>query len=550
VSGPGRSELGAAFKAVLHNRSLLRVLAAFCLFNAAEYGTWVAILVYAFGQGGTTEAGIVGLVLLVPPVFAAPVAASVGDRMRRDHALGLGYLVEALSFAGTAVALALDADPLVVYAAALVAMCAVTLTRPVHLSILPDLSDSTQELIAANSASATLEQLGVFLGPLANVALVAVGGAGLVFGVMAVALALAAVLTASLPKLAVEKPVEAPGGEETSNIWTDTREGAQELRTNPGLRSCVLLASMHWLVLGMVEVLAVSLAVDVLDMGEAGPATLLAGIGGFIGAVATVALVGRSRLVPVLLGSALAIGVSLLLMPAAVISIVALALLASSGAGSAFFDVSGRTLLQRVVPDDLLSRVFGLQESLQLAGMGLGSVAAPLSVALVGTKGSFVVASACLPVLGALSWRSLRGVEAETQPPGEGLETLRRVSPFDLLPTPTLERIARDLIPVHVAAGTAVITEGEPGDRFFVVAGGSLSVSMEGEYVRTITKGDYFGEIALLRDVPRTATVVAETDADLFALERAEFLATVKTSRTIAAHSASRSYRMNDRTGA
>lgn len=550
MSGPGRSELGAAFKAVLHNRSLLRVLAAFCLFNAAEYGTWVAILVYAFGQGGTTEAGIVGLVLLVPPVFAAPVAASVGDRMRRDHALGLGYLVEALSFAGTAVALALDADPLVVYAAALVAMCAVTLTRPVHLSILPDLSDSTQELIAANSASATLEQLGVFLGPLANVALVAVGGAGLVFGVMAVALALAAVLTASLPKLAVEKPVEAPGGEETSNIWTDTREGAQELRTNPGLRSCVLLASMHWLVLGMVEVLAVSLAVDVLDMGEAGPATLLAGIGGFIGAVATVALVGRSRLVPVLLGSALAIGVSLLLMPAAVISIVALALLASSGAGSAFFDVSGRTLLQRVVPDDLLSRVFGLQESLQLAGMGLGSVAAPLSVALVGTKGSFVVASACLPVLGALSWRSLRGVEAETQPPGEGLETLRRVSPFDLLPTPTLERIARDLIPVHVAAGTAVITEGEPGDRFFVVAGGSLSVSMEGEYVRTITKGDYFGEIALLRDVPRTATVVAETDADLFALERAEFLATVKTSRTIAAHSASRSYRMNDRTGA
>lgn len=540
MSAPSGGEIGTAFRSVVRNRSLLRALTAFCLFGAAEYGTWVAILVYAFVQGGATEAGVVGLALLVPPVFVAPVAASLGDRMRRDRALGFSYLAQAVTFAATGLVLAADGSPIAVYGVALVAVCAVTLTRPVHLSILPDLSDAPQELIAANSASATLEQLGFFLGPIASAALIAAGGPGLVFGVFAATMLGGAALTGFLPRELDPPPDRIGEHGAAPSLIAETREGIAELRGNVGARSLVLLAGAHWFVLGLVEVLVVALAVDVLGMGQSGPGTLLAatGLGGFFGALATVVLVGRPKLAPVLLLAAFTIGVPLLLVPAASLPAVALALLAISGAGSAFFDVSDRTLVQRFVQDEYLSRVFGLQESTQLIGLGLGSVAASAAVALAGTTGGFAVAGAVMPVLGFLTWRGIHAEEAEVAPPGRALEVLRRVTPFDLLPTPTLERVARELFPVDAADGDVVIREGDPGDRFFVVAEGSMSVWKDGERIATLGPGDYFGEIALLRDVPRTATVVAEGPAELFALEREEFLATVSTSRALAAHAA------------
>jgi MFS family permease len=540
VSAPTGGEVGRAFRAIARNHPLLRVLAAFCLFGAAEFGTWVAILVYAYTQGGTTEAGVIGMVLLVPPVFVAPLASSIGDRMRRDHALGLGYMAQAVAFVATGVVLVLDVPSIVVYAVALVATSTVTLTRPVHLAILPDLSDSPQELIAGNSASATLEQLGFFLGPILSAALLAIGGPGLVFIVLGAALVVAAALTASLPNELDVSPARSDEHGVAPGLLAETRDGIVELRGNAGARSLVLLAGAHWLVLGLVEVLVVPLGVEVLRMGESGPGALLAatGLGGFLGALATVTLVGRPKLAPVLLAAAIAIGAPLAIVSVVAVPAAALFLLALTGAGSAFFDVSGRTLVQRFVHDDYLSRVFGLQESIQLAGLGIGSVLAILAVAVAGTSGAFVVAGVIMPVLASLMWRGIHAEEGEVAPPGRALEVLRRVSPFDLLPTPTLERIARELIQAAAADGDVVIREGDPGDRFYVIAEGSMGVWKGGERVTALGVGDYFGEIALLRDVPRTATVIAEGPVELFALEREEFLATVSTSRALAAHAA------------
>jgi MFS family permease len=525
-----------AVRAIARNRSIVRTLAAMFLFGAAEFGTWVAILVYAFLQGGTTEAGVIGLVLLVPPVFVAPFASSLGDRVRRDRALALGYLAEATTCIATGVVLVIDAPSIVVYGVTLLGACAFTLTRPVHLAILPDLSDSPSELIAGNAASTILEQLGYFLGPIVSAALIAVGGPGLVFIVLGATLLLSSALTASLPR-ALDARVSG-GSRAGPSLLAATREGIVEIRANVGARSLVLLAGAHWLVLGLVEVLVIALGLDVLKMGESGPGILLgaAGFGGFLGAFGTIALVGRRSLAPVLLGAALAIGLPLVIVAVARSPAAAGALLALSGAGSAFFDVSDRTLVQRFVHDNYLSRVFGLQESTQLAGAGLGSVSAALVVALLGATGAFVVTGAVMPVLAGIAWRTIRAREAATAPPGRALDVLRRVPPFDVLPTPTLERVARELIPVFAADGEVVIREGDAGDRFFVIGQGSVGVWKGGRRTAGLDAGDYFGEIALLRDVPRTATVIAEGPVELFALEREEFLTTVSSSRALAAH--------------
>jgi CRP-like cAMP-binding protein len=95
---------------------------------------------------------------------------------------------------------------------------------------------------------------------------------------------------------------------------------------------------------------------------------------------------------------------------------------------------------------------------------------------------------------------------------------------LSLLPPPTLESLARALTPEDVPAGVEVVTQGEEGDRFFVVADGELDVIADGTHVATLQRGDGFGEIALMYDVPRTATVRTRKAARLYALDREDFL--------------------------
>ena len=103
----------------------------------------------------------------------------------------------------------------------------------------------------------------------------------------------------------------------------------------------------------------------------------------------------------------------------------------------------------------------------------------------------------------------------------------RSVPFFAALPTPELERVASNLELVRAAAGEVIVRQGDPGDRFFVVAEGEVQVIRDGTPVATAGPGDFFGEIALLRDVRRTATVVARSDVRLYALGRHEFLRAV-----------------------
>ena len=198
-----------------------------------------------------------------------------------------------------------------------------------------------------------------------------------------------------------------------------------------------------------------------------------------------------------------------------------------AGAGRPLIDVAGRTLLQRVVPDRVLSRVFGVLEGLYMAGLALGLAVTPILLAVLGERVTFIVAGAFLPVVFLLARRRLVEIDASVAVPEARLALLRSLPIFAPLPAPALERVVSRLIPTEVAPGTEIVRQGDPGDRFYVIEEGDVMVSKNGRQVATLERGDFFGEIALLREIPRTATVTARTDTSLYALEREDFLEAV-----------------------
>jgi hypothetical protein len=506
-----------------------RVLAAFFLFNAQEYAVWIAVIVYAFERGGAATAGAVLVAQLLPAAVVAPFTSVVGDRLRRDTALRLGYLIQVGACGLLALAL-WKAPPLAVYAAAVLASCSVTFTRPVHYAILPELAETPEELTAANAATGMMEGLGILVGPAINAALIVAIGPGGVVGVMTVFMVAATLLVVGLQLHRGAEPASAEGA---GSFLKDAVGGVRELRTEPGAALLLGVGGSQFFLIGLLDVFYALLAIQILEVGSSGAGILAAafGVGGIVGATVAVTLASRRRLSPAFAGGLAASGVALATVGLARDLAVALALIAVVGAARAFFDVAARTLLQRAVRDDVLARVFGVEEALQMLGLAVGSAAAPVLVSAFGPRGAFVAAGGLLVVVVLATWPRIRRVDAHAFAPGPELVMLRRIPIFAPLPEYMAEQLSWHLQTVDVAAGAVVIREGEAGDRFYLISEGELDVSIAGGHKRILGPGGTFGEIALLRDVPRTATVTAVTDSRLLALDRDVFLQAVTGSR-------------------
>jgi hypothetical protein len=227
---------------------------------------------------------------------------------------------------------------------------------------------------------------------------------------------------------------------------------------------------------------------------------------------------------PALVASLAVWGASFAFLTAVPDAAAAVVLIAVAGAARSLFDVAGRTLLQRTAPPEVLARVFGVLEGLTMAGLALGSVLVPLLVHLGGATTAILGTAAVLPLLAILMGKRLLSLDASAQVPIVEIGLLRSLRLFSALPPPALEGIARSLQPVFAEMGAAIVTQGEEGDRYYAIAEGELEVVKDGVALNVLGRGDGFGEVALLHEVSRSATVTALTPVRLYTLEKEPFL--------------------------
>lgn len=523
------SALGAAVR----NENIRRVELAWGAAIGAEWAHFVALGVFAYQQGGTSAVGIAGLVRLLPAAVVAPFAASFGDRFRRERFLLTLALVGAIALAGSAAAAWADSRALVFAFGAVVGVSA-TLTRPALQALLPSLARTAEELIASNCATSTIESIGTLIGPLCAGLLVAVGDVGVVFAVAAGVLVAGAVL---LSQLRVESRIELTDERDRASIRRMIAGGFETVVRTPRASLLVGLIVAQTFVRGCLNVLIVVAAFSVLDGGgaEVGYLTAAIGVGGLFGALGAMTLGGTRLAVPFGL-SLVAWGIPIVLIAPQPDLAAAMFLLAIVGAANSVEDVAVFTLLQRIIPNEMLTRVLGLVWGLAMGGVALGSVAAPVLVRAMGPRACFVVVGAILPLLALLTYRRLAEIDRELAP-AAGLDLVDEVPMFAPLSIATKERVAASLVPLSVAAGELVIRAGDEGDRFYIIGAGELDIDADGRH-STVHEADYFGEIALLHDVPRTATVTALVDSSLYTLQRDHFLAAV--TGHAAAHAAGR----------
>jgi predicted MFS family arabinose efflux permease len=513
--------------AVARDPMLARIELAYLGFNMAEYATWMAILVYAYAIGGAGTAALFALIQLVPSGIVAPFAAFAGDRFRRDRVLLAAYLIQGVTLAATAFAMYAKAPtPVVLFVATLPSM-AFTLTRPVQAVILPSITHAPGDLTAANAVSGLAESVAIFVGPFLGGLLLIRNEPADVFAFFAAVAFAGALLVA---RLRIEDGATRPVSSGAREILFDAFGGFGVLRRERRVLLLVLVLASSTVLVGALDILLVAAAIDLLHAGPswAGYLGSAFGFGGVIGAFATVALVGRRRLTPSLAGSGALFGLPITGFGLLPFIAAAPFLLAVAGAGHSISNMAGQTMLQRTAPEAVLARVFGVLEGVAMWALAIGAVGSGLLVASLGVGPALLVTGLFVPAVLALSWIKLRALDRDARAPDpEALALLRHNPIFAPMAATSIERILGELLRLDATAGQVLIRQGEPGDRFYVVAEGRAEVVRDGVVIAERGPGDHFGEIALLRDVPRTATITALTPMRLIAIERNRFLEAV-----------------------
>jgi len=523
--GDHLKQSATAFRGVVANANLRRLQIAFALGIVGHWAYLVAVAVFAYNVGGAGAVGLMVVIRTVPAALIAPFAAVLADRYSRTRVMIVSALGRAALIAMAGISVSADAPAWTVYALVGLAMVVGTPYRPALAALTPAVARTPSELTAANAVASTLESVSYFVGPALAGLLLATTGADVVFYLTAVAYTLTAFFVAR-----VHPPTAEPQDQPVrSNFLTEAFAGFHTVGRDRRLRILLTLFSAQTLVAGALAVLLVVMAFQVLDLGESGVGYLNSaiGIGALVGSIAALSLAGLSRLSPPFVAGVLLWGIPLALIGVWPEPALAILLLGLVGAGNSIVDVAAFTLIQRTVPDDVLARVFGVIQFLWISTFGLGGILIVPLIAWLGADGALIAAGLFLPALVLVLGPRLLRLDAAAEAPLAELSLLRSIPIFAPLPGAPLEHLAGRLVPLHVDAGTTIVHEGDAGDRFYIVAEGALEVSQEDATLGELTAGDYFGEIALLRDVARTATVTARSDAVLYALDREDFLAAV-----------------------
>ena len=513
-----------ALAALASNRALARVSITWLLFIVSEYAVWIAMLVYAYGRGGATTAGVVAVAQLVPGVVVGPLVSTIADQRSPVLLLVSGYVVQTAGMAITAVVLYTGGPPLAAYGGAVLASTAITATRPGQATLIPALARSADELTAANAVLGWMETVGIVLaGTLTGLALRS-GQPGLVFALGAACTTLAAVLLAALriPPIAVDDGAARPGA------MAAVLQGIVILKRRPQPRLLVGLITAQYVLIGALDLLLVVLAISVLHRGAqwSGYLNTAYGVGGLAAGALTIMLLGRRLGRPIMFAVA-TVFLALAATAFAPKPLITLLLVGAVGFGRAVLDTATRTLLQRTVPSDLLGRIFGVVEGLSMAGLALGSLLVPLLTQLGGTRAALIGTAAVLPLAVLLGGRAITSLDAAANVPVVEIALLRSMKHFRALPTPALEGLAQAAQRRIFVDGQTIIAQGDNGDVFYAIAEGEVDVWVDGIHVGLRRRPEGLGEIALVRKIPRSATVVAKGPVVLYALDAEAFLTVV-----------------------
>jgi hypothetical protein len=545
---PRAQAVAAVFRAAFQNPVLRRAGFAYALFGAAEFGVWITLLVFAYGHGGSTASMVMVLVQLIPCVVFGPFFGALADRHPPARVLRVGYALQMTSMAAVAVAIGGGAPAILVFLLAPVASLSLTVTRPPQAALLPGIVRTPEELTAANVISGWTDGAASLVGPAVAGVLLSWRGAGLAVGAMAVmcggSLLLIAGVHGPTGTLSSDRSPQGTDGETEEGPAAESpvrRGGAfASIRAaaganvavatrHPQIRVLLILHTFYFVLIGSLDLLCVVLAERFLSTGAGGAGFLNAALGGgaLLAGFVTAFLVGRRHLAHTLTIS-LAVAVTALAVIDAIPRVTPVFLLIGTvGLAGAVFDVTSRTLLQRSAPSDAIAGSFSILEALMDLGLALGAILVRVALAVGGIRAALIAPAVVTLLLMAALWPRLKKIDATAVVPQVEIKLLRSIPLFAALPAPSIEGIARELDRLAVPEGTVVITEGDRGDCYYAVADGELIVTRRGRTLQTVTRGDGFGEIALIRDVPRAASVTAATDALLYVLDKEPFVQTV-----------------------
>ena len=515
-------------ESALGNPVLVQFTVSCFLATMAECAFFVGGLVYAYDRGGSHVAGVSSVVLILPTAIAAPAAGAAAQRRHANHVRVWALATQTASLAAASIAAFVAAPVVVVIGCCAIAAWAFTFLGPVCAVLLPAIVRSARELTVSNVWLDACENVSALVGAAVATALLAVQGPALVLAGGA-ALALASTLTALVYGRTASLP---PGHPDEGDSLGSTRlllRSIKALRKRPGASGVLAVAGGQYVLVGALDLIVVVLAIDSLGMGDAGPGLLATsvGAGGLINALISTALVRRDRLAPLMIGALGSIAIASVVLGIVPSVATAVILLAIAGFSRSSLNLTSRMLLQRSTPPHVLGTVFGAIELFTGIGMVAGSVMTQLLIAADGVRVALMGIGAFFALLIALTWRSLSVADDNADIPIVAISLLRRLPAFAPLHPLALEAVARAATEMSVVTGQVVMTEGDVGDRFYAVAEGSFDITTGGKHVSTAERGGCFGEVALLANVPRTATITAIRPGSLLAIHRVPFLVAV-----------------------
>ena len=525
--GGSATPLGIAARSllgVLHNRDIRSLELGWTLGVAADWALLVVALLVAYDAGGAVLVGLVSLTRMIPAT-AVNLVVDTSRFARPERALVGVNLVRAAGAALVAAASVADATVLV-FAAVALASAAGALVRPTTLTLLPAVATSPAELVSANTAGALGESLGTFGGPLV---------AGLVVARLGVAPA--ALVSAGLCLLAagVAIAIRVPDASRPPRRARGPRPaipfvaGIRELLGRPPAGMVMVSFVGQTVVRGALTTFLAVLAIEVLGMGDAGVGVLGAaiGLGGIVGALGALGIGAERRLALVFAIALVGWGAPIAVIGFVPVTVVAIVALAVVGVANALIDVSGLTLLQRGTSNAGRSAVFAVLEVAASAGVSIGGILASVLIEVIGIERALVLTGLLLPVVAVVGWPLVRRLDTEGVVPERQSSLLRRIPLFAMLPLAALERVASGMHEVRFAPGERLMTQGDAGETFVVIERGDVEVAMDGRPHHREGPGTGIGEIALLRSIPRTATVTALDDVDAWSIDCETFLEAV-----------------------